>query len=146
MIPRLAVLGALLAAASCSGTGEFYGEEFSPFYKHPREETTRELLDSKEIVYWATNPKDKRRIGIYETWEIRLKGSRDKRECHYIKDTVGKSIGYVTNEGVFYRFNEQGGLGERVGEYTILPTGFKVFFGIPISQNVDLEEIDPYKK
>ena len=25
------------------------------------------------------------------------------------------------------------------------PTGLKVFFGIPLDQNIDLEEIDPYK-
>lgn len=145
MIARLAVLGALLATASCSGAGAFYGDEFSQYYQRPREETTREPIDSKEIVHWASNPKDKKRIGFYETWVIKLKGSRDTRECHYIRNASGtKDIGFVTNEGVFFRFDDKGNR-ERIGEYTIVTTGLKVFFGIPISQNVDLEAIDPYK-
>ncbi len=145
MMKRLAFLVAAAATASCSGKTSFYGDEFSQYYQHPREETTRERTDSKEIVHWAASPKDKRRIGFYETWEIRLKGSRDTRECHYIKDAAGiKDIGFVTNEGVFYRF-DSAGQKTRVGEYTIVSTGLKIFFGIPIRENVDLEPIDPYK-
>jgi hypothetical protein len=145
MIRRLAILGVLLAITACSGTTSYYGEEFSNYYQSPREETSRRRLDSKEIVHWATNPKTKKRIGFYETWEISLKGSRETRECHYIKDASGiKDIGFVTNEGVFYRFDSKG---EKtlVGEYTIVSTGLKIFFGIPIKENVDLEDIDPYK-
>jgi len=145
MIKRMSALAALLATASCGGTASFYGDEFSNYYQRPREETSRERVDSKEIVHWATNPKTKRRIGFYETWVVKLKGSRDSRECHYIKDSAGsRDIGFVTNEGVFYRFDDKG---EKtlVGEYTIVSTGLKVFFGIPIRENVDLEDIDPYK-
>ena len=145
MTARLALLGVILATAACRGTGEFYGDEFSNYYQRPREETIRKRTDSKEIVYWATNPKDKKRIGFFETWEIGLKGSRETRECHYIKDAAGiKDVGFVSNEGVFYRFDSKGAL-ERINEYQIVTTGLKVFFGIPISQNVDLEAIDPYK-
>ena len=145
MIQRLAVLGALLACSACQGTTSYYGEEFSNYYQSPREETSRRRIDSKEIVHWATNPKTKKRIGFYETWEISLKGSRETRECHYIKDPSGlRDVGFVTNEGVFYRFDSKGER-TRIGEYTILSTGLKIFYGIPIKENVDLEDIDPYK-
>ena len=144
MIARLAVLAPLLAVASCSNSANYYGEEFSPYYRGPREETSRERTDRKEIAYWASNPKDKRRIGFYETWEIRLRGSRETRECHYITDPVGREIGFVTNEGKFYRFDSKG-KAAYINEYQIVTTGLKVFFGVPISHNIDIEEIDPYK-
>ena len=144
MIRWMALLTAL-ATASCGSNISYYGEEWSNHYQPNREETSRKRVDSKEIVYWASNPKDKRRIGFYETWEVKLKGSRGTRECHYIKDVGGiKTIGFVTDEGVFYRFDDKGNA-ERLNEYQILSTGFKVFFGIKISENVDLEDIDPYR-
>jgi hypothetical protein len=134
-----------VAVGSCSDYRDYYKEEFSMYYEHPREETSRRRVDSKEIVYWATNPKDKQRIGFYETWEVKLAGSRGTRECHYIKDVGGiKTIGFVTDEGVFFRFDEKGNA-QRVNEYQIVATGLKVFFGIKISENLDLEEIDPYR-
>ena len=146
MIGRLSVLAALLACVSCSGTLGYYGEEWSPYYEQPREETSRKRIDSKEIVYWATNPKDKRRIGFYETWEVKLQGSRKTRECHYIKDSGGLTIiGFVTDEGVFYRFDPGSSSPRRIDEYQVLSTGLKVFFGISIRENVDLEDIDPYR-
>jgi len=145
MIARLAVLASLLSIAACSGTTSYYGEEWSNYYRSPREETSRRRLDSKEIVHWASSPKNKKRIGFYETWEISLKGSRETRECHYIRDSSGlKDIGFVSDEGIFYRFDSKGER-TRVGEYTIVATGLKIFFGIPIKENVDLEDIDPYK-
>jgi hypothetical protein len=145
MTRRMAVLAAIFTA-SCSDSANYYGEEWSPYYEHPREETSRKRVDSKEIVYWATNPKDKKRIGFYETWEVKLKGSRQTRECHYIKDSGGLTIiGFVSNEGVFYRFEPGSSTPRKIDEYQILSTGLKVFFGIPIRENVDLEDIDPYR-
>ena len=145
MTRRLAVLAALFLA-SCTDYVNYYGEEWSPYYEHPREESSRKRVDSKEIVYWATNPKDKKRLGFYETWEVKIKGSRKTRECHYIKDAGGITIiGFVTNEGVFYRFDPGSSNPRRINEYQVLSTGLKVFFGIPLRDNVDLEEIDPYR-
>ena len=145
MIRRLSLLGALLATASCSGTTSFYGDEFSQHYKRPREETTQKRIDSKEIVYWASSPKDKKRIGFYETWLIGAKGSRTERECHFIRDAAGlHDIGFVTDEGRFYRFGPKAEL-LYINEYQVVTIGLKVFFGIPAHENVDLEEIDPYK-
>ena len=46
---------------------------------------------------------------------------------------------------MFYRFDKYGHLGEKVYEGKIVVTGLKIFFGLPLSHNVDLEEIDPYK-
>ena len=147
MIRSLSVLSTLLAFASCSDRPSFYGEEWPDYYQKRHEETTRKKLDNREIVHWATNPKDKRRIGFYETWQVKVQGSRATRECHYIRDAGGlHDIGFVTNEGVFYRFEKSGRLEEKpVGEYTIVTIGLKVFFGIPAHENLDLEEIDPYK-
>src|SRR5204863_9849941 len=146
MTKRLAVLAALLASVSCTSELGYHGEEFAMYYEHPREETSRKRIDSKEIVYWATNPKDKRRIGFYETWEVKIQGSRKTRECHYIKDAGGITIiGFVTNEGVFYKFDPGSSTPRKIDEYQILSTGLKVFFGIPIRENVDLEDIDPYR-
>lgn len=146
MMGRLSALVAILASASCAGDLNYYGEEFSMYYEHPREETSRKRIDSKEIVYWVSNPKDKKRIGFYETWEVKVAGSRKTRECHYIKDAGGlTTIGFVTDEGVFYRFPDGSSTPQRINEYQILSIGLKVFFGIPASENVDLEDIDPYR-
>jgi hypothetical protein len=156
MIRRFSHLSALLAAMLAFGCGggtrnqrdnelAFYGDEFSEYYQRPREESNRKRIDSKEIVAWATSPKDKKRIGFWETWEIRLKGSRQTRECHYIRDAGGlKDIGFVTAEGKFYKFGPKGEL-VYLNEYQIETIGLKVFFGLPASYNLDLEEIDPYK-
>ncbi|HXX92210.1 MAG TPA: hypothetical protein VEN81_01165 [Planctomycetota bacterium] len=146
MIGRGLALAAVLGTASCYNDLHYYGEEWSMNYQHPRDETSRRRVDSKEIVYWASNPKDKVRIGFYETWEVKLEGSRGSRECHYIKDSGGlKTIGFVTNEGVFFRFPEGSSTPQRLNEYQILTIGLKVFFGIPNHENVDLEDIDPYR-
>jgi len=146
MMGRLSLVAAILMSVSCTSNLGYQGEGYSEYYEHPREETSRKRIDSKEIVFWATNPKDKRRIGFYETWEVKVKGSRQTRECHYIKDAGGlTTIGFVTDEGVFYRFPEGSSIPKRIDEYQILTIGLKVFFGIPAHENVDLEDIDPYR-
>ena len=58
MIRSLSVLSTLLALASCSDRPSFYGEEWPDYYQKRHEETTRKKLDNREIVHWATNPKD----------------------------------------------------------------------------------------
>jgi len=68
------------------------------------------------------------------------------RDSWYIFDRLGTTrVGFITNEGEFYRFDAAGRLGEKVGEYKVLPTGLKIFFGIPLDEHLDVEEIDPYK-
>jgi hypothetical protein len=56
-----------------------------------------------------------------------------------------KGLGMITDEGKFYRYDANGRPEIFVGEYKIVTTGLKVFFGIPIRENLDLEEIDPFK-
>jgi hypothetical protein len=142
---RLALLLALPFLASCTNQ-YYYGEEFSLYYDKPAGETTSDRIERREIVHWAKNPKDKKRIGFLHQYETKVVGSRKYRDSWYIFDSLGKTrIGFITDEGVFYRFDAYGRLGERVGEFKVTPTGLKVFFGIPLEENLDLDEIDPYK-
>lgn len=142
---RLLALLVLPLAASC--TDQYYhSEEFSLYYDRPAGETTSERIERREIVYWAKNPKDKKRLGFLHQYETKVVGSRKFRDSWYIFDALGKTrIGFITDEGVFYRFDANGRLGERIGEFKVTPTGLKVFFGVPLDHNIDLEEIDPYK-
>jgi hypothetical protein len=140
----LAVLA--LALASCSDSANYYGEEFANYYKRPAEETSTERVDRREIVHWAANPKDKKRIGFLYKYETQVRGSRDSRECHQIWNVYGtKALGMVTDEGKFYRYDADGRPSDYVGEYKIVSTGLKVFFRIPLRENVDLEDVDPHK-
>ena len=73
-------------------------------------------------------------------------GSRVYRNCWYIFDRLGVTrVGFITNEGTFYKFDQYGHLGEKVYDGKVVTTGLKIFFGYPLSHNIDLEEIDPYK-
>ncbi len=142
LIPFLLAAGAL---ASCSDR-DFRGEEFSNFYRGPAEATTQERVERREIVHWAKNPRDKKRIGFLWKYETQVAGSRSVRESYYIMNLTGtKREGFVTAEGEFYRFDENGRRGEFVGAYPIQTTGLKVFFGFPLTDSIDLEEIDPHK-
>jgi hypothetical protein len=135
----------LIPAAACSDSN-YYGEEFSLYYQRPASETRTERVERREIVHWPSNPADKKRIGRLYRYETLVEGSRTPRDCWYIFDPYGKTrLGFISQEGVFYRFNSEGRLGERVGEYPIQTTGLKIFFGIPLKENVAIEEIDPYK-
>ena len=142
---RLLLILALPLAVSCSD--QYYrGEEFSLYYDRPATESTSTRVDKREIVYWAKNPKEKRRIGFLHQMETKVAGSRQYRDSWYIVDPLEKTrLGFITNEGVFYRFDASGKLGERVGEYKVTPTGLKIFFGFPLDHNIEVEEIDPYK-
>jgi hypothetical protein len=139
---------ACLILAGCVDTPHFRGEGFSQYYRGPAEETQGpRRVESREILHWTKDPREKRRIGYLHRYEVQPKGSRDVRECYYISDASGtKEIGFITAEGVFYRFDARGRLAEpAVGAYTILTTGLKVFFGLPLSDNLDVEPIDPYR-
>ena len=141
----LAVL-ALPLGASCVDTAHYYGEEFAGNYRRNAEETSTERIDRREIVHWASNPKDKKRIGFLHRFETLPRGSRETRESLQIWNVYGnKALGMVTDEGKFYRYDANGRPEIYVGEYKIVTTGLKVFFGIPIRENVDLEDVDPHK-
>jgi len=145
VVRRAAALG-LLALAACSNSANFQGEGYSQYYKGTAEETSSERVERREIVHWKGNPREKKRVGFLYRYETLVKGSRTPRDSWYIYDRLGrKAVGFITAEGVFYRFTEEGRLGERVGEYPIISTGMKVFFGYPLTDNIDLEEVDPYK-
>jgi hypothetical protein len=142
---RLPLLLALPLFAAC---GDQYGyrEEWSHLYDRPATETTSDRIERREIIHWGANPKDKKRIGFLHKWETKVAGSRSYRESWSIMDKLGVSrVGFITAEGVFYRYDANGQLGEKVGEYPIVSTGLKIFFKIPLSEHIDLEEIDPYK-
>ena len=142
----LPALAAIACLASCVDTLHYYGEEFSNYYRYPAEETTQERIERREIVHWKKSPADKKRVGFLYKYSTLVKGSRTPRECYYVYDWTGSKIeGFITAEGEFYTFDKHGRLGERVGEYPILPTGLKVFKGYPLNEHVDLQVIDPYK-
>ena len=143
---RLLLLLALPAAASC--TNQYgHAEEFSWGFNKPASETTSARIERREIVAWGANPKDKQRIGFLYRNETKVVGSREYRESYSIYDRLGVTqIGFVTAEGVFYRFDKYGHFEQpAVYEGKIMATGLKIFFGLPLSHNLDLEEIDPYK-
>lgn len=138
----LLVLALPAALAACSGA-HGHPEEFPQYFPGIAPETRQERTARKEIVHWGSNPKDKKRIGFFHTYETLPQGSRTIRESHYIMDLTGsRRVGFVTAEGKFHRFTKDGM--EFVGEYPIL-TGLKVFYGFPIKDNIDLEDIDPHK-
>lgn len=151
---RLVAVLAVPFVSSCFGATSFYGDEFSQYYQRPAEETRLGATTRQAITHWTTDPKKKARIGFLERYEIQVKGSREKREGYYLFNAGHTDkVGFITAEGVFYRFDKHGRLGERVGEYPIYGdvahkaffTGLKVFYGFPLADNVDLESIDPYK-
>lgn len=143
---RMLGLSTLLAGLAACSDSHYYGEEFSLYYRHPSDRTKTGRVEHREIVHWVSSPKDKKRIGLLERHETLVEGSRTYRDCWYIFDRTGVTrLGFITQEGVFHRFDSQGRLGERLGEYTIQVTGLKVFFGIPLKENLAVEEVDPYK-
>lgn len=142
---RLGLILALPVVAGCSNA-HHYGEEFSLYYDKPAAETISERTERREVVAWGTNPKDKQRLGFLHKYETKVQGSRVYRDSWYIFDKLGVSrVGFITSEGHFHKFDQYGRLGEKVYEGKIVTTGLKIFFGLPLSHNVDLEEIDPYK-
>lgn len=142
---RLLLVLALPLAAAC-GNQYGYKEEWSLYYDKPAAETTSERVERRAIMAWGANPKEKKRIGYLHQYETKVVGSRSYRNCWYIFDPLGNTrVGFITNEGDFYKFDPYGHLGEKVYEGKIVTTGLKIFFGYPLSYNVDLEEIDPYK-
>ncbi len=148
MTLRLAAAALPLAAllASCVDTPHFYGEEFANYYGPPAPSTTSERVERREIIHWKDNPRDKKRIGFLYKYETRVKGSRAYRDCWYIYDRLGnKAVGFITAEGKFYRFDDAGRIGDYVTENPVSVLGLKEFFGIPLKENLDLEEVDPYK-
>ena len=146
MMRRSAAVLAVLALAACRDTLSYTGEEWANYYRGPAEETSSERVERREIVHWKTNPKDKKRIGFLYKYETLVKGSRTYRDSWKIFDRLGKTaVGFITAEGKFHRFTEEGRIGQFVGEYQIATTGLKVFYGLPLTDNIDLEEVDPYK-
>ncbi len=142
---RILIALALPLAAGC--TNQFgYKEEWSPYYAGPATETTSERVERREIVAWSANPRDKKRLGFLHKYETKIVGSRQTRECWYIFDRLGVSrVGFITAEGVFHRFEADGRLSAPIYEGSVTSTGLKIFFGLPLTDHLDLEEIDPYK-
>jgi len=146
MMRRSAAVLAVLALAACRDTMSYTGEEWANYYRGPAEESSSERVERREIVHWKSNPRDKKRIGFLYRYETLVKGSRTYRDSWYITDRLGKTrTGFITAEGKFHRFTDEGRIGEFVGEFQIVTTGLKVFYGFPLTDNIDLEEVDPYK-
>jgi len=143
---RLSLLPALAALAACADPYRS-GEGWSHLYPPLAEEASSNRTERKEILHWAKNPREKAKLGYVERYETQSKGSRDWRVSWYITDRTGsRKIGFITAEGVYYRFVNGSDTAE-VGKYDVPPrvTGLKVFYGIPLSENIDLEEVDPYR-
>jgi hypothetical protein len=144
-LPALAVL------ASCAGDYSWRSEGYNEFYRQPYGKAERANLERKKIMHWTTNPRLKKRLGVLERNEVILEGSRAPRDHWTILDSHFETVGFITAEGKFYRFDHRA---ERhlVGEYPIqddpdrrmFMTGLKVFFGLPLTDNLSLDDIDPY--
>jgi len=138
-LPAMILAGFL---AGCGGR-DWHGEAFSRHYPKPTTETSETLVERVEIMHWTDDPRRKEKIGLLETYTLRLAGSRRPHEIHYIKNAAGtKSLGYINENGVFFRY--VGDKAEKVGEYPIRQTGIRIFFGYTKEHNIGFEEINPY--
>ncbi|GEM_PF-5821119 len=154
---RLLVAGlTLFVLNSCSEELAYRAEDYHGLYRQPRRRGEHSNVERKKIVRTFAepgNPKKpvRERIGILERNEVTLEGTRQVREQYVILDRHFEQVGFITAEGQFYRFDETGRR-TFVGEYVIgddperkmFMTGLKVFFHLPLSENLALEEIDPY--
>ncbi len=135
---------ALAFAAGCSGR-DTVGESWSQYYPQPYDETQATGVERKEILAWLKDPKERRRIGYLEKYEIILQGTRTKREFYYILDPGGRErIGFATEYGEFFRYRRDG-TKEKLGAYPVFDVGLKVFFGLTHEHVIRLEAIDPYR-
>jgi hypothetical protein len=142
---------AIVGLASCSDNLSWRNDEYSGYFRQPADAKSAKNLERRKIMHWTTDPRSKRRIGVLERNEITLEGSRQAREHWIIYDQHFREVGFISAEGKFYRFDEHGRR-VYVGEYVIgddpqrrmFMTGLKVFFGLPLTDNLALEDIDPY--
>lgn len=152
---RILAMAAVLAGVSCSHPTAFVPEGYAHHYEPLATETDHRRIDRRDILHWTRDPSKKERLGFLYKYETRLEGSRTWRLSYHIMDLTGtKRVGFITQEGTVYRYDENGRFSnrQRIGEYGIQETGWpdpiclKRFYSIPISENVDLEEIDPYRR
>ena len=137
---RIAVIAAALLAAGC-GNYDYHGEAWSHRYPGPSKETGQQLVERQAIMHWKGNPREKKRIGYLEQYEILLAGSREPHDIYYIRDAAGmKTLGYISENGVFFRYTADGQV-KRLGEYPIRDTGIRVFYDLPKSDNLAFEDI-----
>ncbi len=135
----------LVVVGGCAGRLHEYGEEYQEFYGSPSAETQSENVERKKIMHWRKDPKLKVRVGFLEKYRVRLKGMRDWRELYYILNPGGTDrLGFINEDGKFFRYDRDG-RAVKVGEYAVIDTGVKVFFGFPLSDNLGFEDLDPYK-
>lgn len=140
----------VLALGACENY-HHRSSDYSEYYKQPAESKSSKNLERKKILHWKADPRAKALIGVLERNEVTLEGSREPREHYFIYDEHLKPVGLITVEGKFYRFDEHGRR-VLVNEYVIgddpqrkmFMTGLKVFFGLPLTDNLGLEDIDPY--
>ncbi|MBI2931742.1 MAG: hypothetical protein HYY16_08825 [Planctomycetes bacterium] len=139
---------AILGSAWAAGCGPLHerGEAWQQYYASPAGETTSEVVERKKIIHWAANVGERKCLGILEKGRIRLKGSREWHETYAILNPAGTArIGFVNETGAFFRYDREGER-VRVGEYPIFTTGLKVFFGLPLAENLALEDFDLYEE
>ena len=141
---RLSVLGLLAGALGGCSNANWHGEAWRQYYPRPAAETERHLQERRIIQHWTGDPRNKETVGILEKYTVLFEGSRIPRDYYVILNAAGtRPLGHVNEEGVFYRFTEDGGM-EKVGEYVIIDTGVKIFFGYPLSDHLGFEPVDPY--
>ncbi len=155
---RWAVVALALLAApflvSCGAGPHFRGEGYYHFYPMPAEENEHSLLERKQVYHWIPEQRLRKTIGFIHRELVRVKGARNARESFTIYNDIDtKPVGFVDINGIFWRFNEVGGLGERVGEYPLYnyekdyyeTLGLKIFYGLDIREQIIVDDIDPYR-
>ena len=134
----------LFAFTSCQHTTSWRSEEFPDYQTHRSTEVLEEKLDQKKIVLWSVNPRDRKRIGWFEEWRVKPRGTREWRTVYRIYEVRGVDmIGFLSQDGAVFKF-DRAGRAERLGEFKVLTTGIKVILGLDLSAQVEFEEIDPY--
>lgn len=142
---RSAAASALLLACGCTSGLHWEKEAWSDYYPRPKEKTERRILERKVVHHWTADPSRKSTIAILEKFTVVFEGSRTPREYYEILNGSGtRRLGHISEEGIFYRFTDDGGM-DKVGEYLVIDTGLKVFFGFPLSDHLGFEEVDPYR-
>jgi len=100
------------------------------------------FLNIRAIFTFGKNESGEKKqlIGFLEKYEI-ISNRDTRQEFYYIFDISHKRIGFVNPFGKFYKYTKSGEMAE-FGEYPILPTGLKLFFGVPLEDNLFLSQVE----
>lgn len=140
---------AVLMISACAKSSLHQGEYYAEHYPGIMDEYEEMKADQKKVMAWESDPSQKKLVGWIETWRIAHKGEkiRPVEEWHtyyLLFEPRGRvRTGYVSENGDFFRFDAQGRK-TKIGEWEMIETGLRVFYGLPLGTHVGYEEIDPY--